>query len=84
METRCIRCSTIVQSHKKLSELKCRCGGQLQRMKFIRLIEGTHPLGKEHNLELNGKLCYGTYRSVFGNFVIDRVNNTFRRVNLLR
>lgn len=84
MEARCIRCSTIVQSHKKLSELKCKCGGQLQRMKFIRLIEGTHPLGKEHNLELNGKLCYGTYRSVFGNFVIDRINNTFQRVNLLR
>lgn len=84
MDARCIRCSTIVQSHKKLSELKCKCGGQLQRMKFIRLIEGTHPLGKEHNLELNGKLCYGTYRSVFGNFVINRVNNTFQRVNLLR
>ncbi|MGN6508377.1 MAG: hypothetical protein ACTHLD_02800 [Chitinophaga sp.] len=84
MDARCIRCSTIVQSHKKLSELKCKCGGQLQRMKFIRLIEGTHPLGKEHNLQLNGKLCYGTYRSVFGNFVINRVNNTFQRVNLLR
>jgi hypothetical protein len=53
-------------------------------MRFIRLIEGTHPLGKEHNLELNGKLCYGTNRSVFGNFVIDKVNNTFQRVNLLR
>ena len=84
MDARCIRCTTIVQSHKKLSELKCKCGGQLQRMKFIRLIEGTHPLGKEHNLQLNGKLCYGTYRSVFGNFVINRVNNTFQRVNLLR
>ena len=84
MDARCIRCSTIVQSHRKLSELKCRCGGQLQRMKFIRLIEGTHPLGKEHNLELNGKLCYETYRSVFGNFVINRVNNTFQRVILLR
>ncbi len=84
MDARCIRCSTIVQSHKKLSELKCKCGGQLQRMKFIRLIKGTHPLGKEHNLQLNGSLCYETYRSVFGNFVIDRVNNTFQRVSLLR
>jgi hypothetical protein len=51
-------------------------------MRFIRLIEGQHPLGKEHNIELNGKLCYGTYRSVYGNFIIDRVNNTFLRVNM--
>lgn len=82
MEARCIRCSTIVHSHKKISETKCKCGGQLQRMRFLRLIEGMHPLGKEHNLQLNGKLCYGTYRSVYGNFVIDKVNNTFMRVDL--
>lgn len=82
MESRCIKCSSLVHSHKKISEIRCgKCGGQLQRMRFVRLIEGTHPLGREHNLELNGKLCYGTYRSVYGNFIIDRVNNTFMRVD---
>lgn len=84
MEARCIRCSTIVYSHKRLSELKCRCGGQLQRMRFTGLIEGLHPLGKEHNMEVGGKLCYGTYRSIYGNFVIDKLNNVFHKVQLLR
>lgn len=84
MEARCIRCSTIVYSHKRLNEIKCRCGGQLQRMRFTGLIEGLHPLGKEHNMEVSGKLCYGTYRSIYGNFVIDKLNNMFHKVTLLR
>jgi hypothetical protein len=80
MEARCSRCSTIVHCHKKITDARCKCGGTLQRMRFVRLMEGRHPLGIEHNIELNGKLCYGTYRNVHGNFVIDRVSNTFKKL----
>ncbi|WP_298716381.1 hypothetical protein [Chitinophaga sp.] len=53
-------------------------------MRFTGLVEGMHPLGKEHNMEVSGKTCYGTYRSIYGNFVIDKLNNVFHKVQLLR
>jgi hypothetical protein len=82
MDMRCLRCDNIVTSHKRLAEIKCtKCGGQVQRMRFVRLIEGLHPLGKEHNLSLDGKYCYGTYKSAYGTFIIDKLNNRFKKLS---
>ncbi|RAI99769.1 hypothetical protein LX64_04322 [Chitinophaga skermanii] len=82
MEARCLRCNNMVITHQRFEHSKCdRCGGGIQRMRFVRLMEGIHPLGKEHNLVLNGKFCYGTYKSVLGIFVIDKIKNTFEQIS---
>ncbi|WP_157760727.1 hypothetical protein [Chitinophaga caeni] len=82
MDVRCLYCSDAIIIKQNSKHVRCeRCGGPVQRMQFVKLMQGIHPLGEQHSIVIDNKQCYGIYKSSFGTYVINELTNKFEQLS---